>query len=81
MWLLDPRPNLTSIVDMVEKGFELSEVSNTPVILELRLRSCHLTGSFITKDNKRPSMTISEAVETPRRDLSRIVLPPASFLH
>jgi indolepyruvate ferredoxin oxidoreductase alpha subunit len=81
MWLLDPRPNLTAIVDMVEKGFELSEVSNTPVILELRLRSCHLTGSFVTKDNKRPSMTISEAVETPRRDLSRIVLPPASFLH
>ena len=81
MWLLDPRPNLTAIVDMVEKGFELSEVSNSPVILELRLRSCHLTGSFVAKDNKRPSMTISEAVETPRRDLSRIVLPPASFLH
>ncbi len=24
MWLLDPRPNLTSIVNLVEKGFELS---------------------------------------------------------
>ena len=24
MWLLDPRPNLTTIVDMVERGFELS---------------------------------------------------------
>ena len=31
MWLLDPRPNLPSIVDMVEKGFELSEASNTPI--------------------------------------------------
>src|SRR6187549_1760975 len=44
MWLLDPRPNLTAIVDAVEAGFELSEVSNTPVMLQLRLRSCHLTG-------------------------------------
>lgn len=81
MWLLDPRPNLTSIVDMVEKGFELSEASNTPVILELRLRSCHLHGTFTAKDNQRPTMTVSEAVANPRRDLSRIVLPPASFLH
>ena len=81
MWLLDPRPNLTAIVDMVETGFQLSEVSNTPVILELRLRSCHLHGSFIAKDNKKPAMTISEAVDNPRRDLNRVVLPPASFLH
>ena len=81
MWLLDPRPNLDAIVNMVEKGFELSEVSNTPVILELRLRSCHLTGSFTAKDNRRPDMTVREAVDNPRRDLSRIVLPPASFLH
>ncbi len=35
MWLLDPRPNLPTIVNMVEKGFELSEASNTPVMLEL----------------------------------------------
>ena len=81
MWLLDPRPNLTAIVDMVEKGFELSEASNTPVILELRLRSCHLHGSFIAKDNKRPAMTVREAVENPERDLSRIVLPPMNFAH
>ena len=57
MWLLDPRPNLTAIVDMVEKGFELSEASNTPVILELRLRSCHLHGSFVAKDNKPPAIS------------------------
>ena len=81
MWLLDPRPNLTAIVDMVEKGFELSEISNTPVILELRLRSCHLHGAFTTKDNRRPDFTIAEALEHPKHDLSRVVLPPASFLH
>jgi indolepyruvate ferredoxin oxidoreductase alpha subunit len=81
MWLLDPRPNLTAIVEAVEAGFELSEVSHTPVMLELRLRSCHLHGSFVAKDNRRPPMTVTDAVENPRRDVSRIVLPPASFLH
>ena len=35
----------------VEKGFELSEASNTPVILELRIRACHMFGSFLAKDN------------------------------
>lgn len=81
MWLLDPRPNLAHIVDMVERGFELSEASNTPVMLELRVRTCHMTGSFVARDNRRPSMTVAEAAESPRRDVERIVLPPANFLH
>src|ERR1700752_2210570 len=51
IWLLDPRPNLPTIVRMVEKGFELSEASNTPVMLELRIRACHVFGSFPAKDN------------------------------
>ncbi|MEU1599933.1 indolepyruvate ferredoxin oxidoreductase subunit alpha [Streptomyces sp. NPDC005708] len=81
MWLLDPRPDLQAIVDTVQAGFELSEVSNTPVMLELRLRSCHLHGTFTAEDNRRPPMTVKDAIESPRRALSRIVLPPASFLH
>src|SRR5919197_5655868 len=58
MWLLDPRPNVAAIVDAVEAGFELSEASNTPVMLDLRLRSCHLHGAFVAKDNRRPPMTV-----------------------
>ena len=81
MWLLDPRPNLTSIVDMVEKGFELSEASSTPVMLELRVRACHVTGEFVAKDNVRPPLTVGEAASNPRRATDRIVLPPANFLH
>jgi indolepyruvate ferredoxin oxidoreductase alpha subunit len=81
MWLLDPRPNLTSIVEAVEKGFELSEASNTPVMLEMRVRSCHMTGSFVAKDNIRPPMTVADAAAAPVRDIDRIVLPPANFLH
>ncbi|WP_417320620.1 thiamine pyrophosphate-dependent enzyme [Emcibacter sp.] len=81
MWLLDPRPNLESIVDMVEKGFELSEASNTPVMLELRIRACHVHGSFIARENKRPEFTLREAMENPVRDYGRVVLPPSNFVH
>jgi indolepyruvate ferredoxin oxidoreductase, alpha subunit len=81
MWLLDPRPNLPSIVQAVEQGFALSEASNTPVMLELRIRACHVHGSFTAKDNVRPTFTLKDAIENPSRDPSRIVLPPGSFLH
>jgi indolepyruvate ferredoxin oxidoreductase alpha subunit len=81
IWLLDPRPNLPSIVNAVEKGFELSEASNTPVMLEVRIRACHVHGRFPAKDNVRPSFTLRDALENPRRQVDRIVLPPASYLH
>ncbi len=81
MWLLDPRPNLTSIVESVETGFELSEASSTPVMLELRIRACHMTGRFEAKDNVRPAFGLKDALDGPVRDTNRIVLPPANFLH
>lgn len=81
VWLLDPRPNLEAIVKAVEDGFELSEATNTPVMLEVRIRSCHVHGRFAAKDNKRPTFTMAQAVENPRRDTNRIVLPPASYMH
>ena len=81
VWLLDPRPNLPSIVQAVHDGFALSEASRTPVMLELRVRSCHLHGSFVTRPNVPPPYTLREALESPVRDTSRIVLPPASYLH
>src|SRR6202163_1631605 len=81
MWLLDPRPNLECIVRAVEQGFALSEATNTPVMLELRIRACHVHGRFIAKDNVRPTFTLKDAIENPSRDASRVVLPPGSFLH
>ena len=81
MWLLDPRPNLPMLVKMVEEGFELSEATNTPVMLEVRIRTCHVHGHFVAKNNKAPPFTLRQALENPSRDLNRIVLPPASFLH
>lgn len=81
MWLIDPRPNIPGIVRAVEQSFELSEASNTPVFLQMRLRSCHVHGKFMAKDNRRPEPSLSDALENPQRQLDRIVLPPASFLH
>jgi indolepyruvate ferredoxin oxidoreductase, alpha subunit len=81
MWLIDPRPNLPSIVRAVETAFELSEISNTPVMLELRIRACHVYGRFKTKENKRPAFGLTDALENPRRDLSRIAMPPMVYTH
>ena len=78
MWLLDPRPNLPSIVDLIEKGFELSEVSNTPLFLMVRIRTCHVTGEFIAKDNQPPQFSRSNTID-PQRQLDKIILPPIIF--
>ena len=80
-WMLDPRPNLPCITKAVKDGFELSEASNTPVMLMVRIRSCHVTGSFETRDNQRPPLTVAEAAANPRSDFNRVVLPPMSYLH
>ncbi|MBU4612219.1 indolepyruvate ferredoxin oxidoreductase subunit alpha [Achromobacter sp. GG226] len=81
IWMLDPRPNLPSIVDAVKHGFALSEASHTPVMLQVRIRACHVHGQFTASDNVKPSFTLKDALEQPQRDVDRIVLPPASFLH
>lgn len=80
-WLMDPRPNLPSIVKAVGQGFELSEVSNSPVMLMVRIRSCHVTGSFECRDNVPPPLSVRDALSAPRRDFSRVVLPPMSYAH
>jgi indolepyruvate ferredoxin oxidoreductase alpha subunit len=79
VWLLDPRPNLPFIVKAVGDGFALSEASNTPVMLMVRIRACHVTGQFQTRDNQRPPLSVAEALDAPRREVSRIVLPPMSY--
>lgn len=81
IWVLDPRPNLPAIVKSVGDGFALSEASQTPVMLMMRIRSCHVTGSFETRDNKRPPLSVTDALSAPRRDFSRVVLPPMSYQH
>src|SRR6202163_2313087 len=79
IWLLDPRPHLPEIVRAVEQGFELSEASNSPVMLMLRIRACHVYGRFKTKSNRRPAFSASDALAAPSRDYGRIILPPSTY--
>jgi indolepyruvate ferredoxin oxidoreductase alpha subunit len=81
IWLLDPRPNLPSIVAAVKQGFELSEASHTPVMLQLRIRACHVYGRFTAGANRRSPFTLQEAMDNPVRDTNRIALPPATYTH
>src|SRR5580693_3969895 len=80
IWLLDPRPDLPTIVHMVEKGFELSEASHAPVMLDLRVRACHVTGEFIAKDNKRGAYSgVHRLSGPPRFEYGRLAHPPVIF--
>ena len=80
IWLLDPRPDLPTIVDMVEKGFELSEASHAPVMLDLRVRACHVTGEFTAKNNKRGAYSGQHRLAGPPRfEYGRLAHPPVIF--
>jgi indolepyruvate ferredoxin oxidoreductase alpha subunit len=80
MCLLDPRPDLGVMVRMVEEGFRLSEASNMPCILELRIRACHVRGSFEARDNRSPAISTRALMENPAGfDYARLAHPPATF--
>ncbi|MCE9657591.1 MAG: indolepyruvate ferredoxin oxidoreductase subunit alpha [Burkholderiales bacterium] len=81
IWLLDPRPNLPSMVAAVKHGFALSEASHTPVMLMLRIRACHVHGRFVAEANRTASFLAGDALAAPRRDTARIALPPATYVH
>jgi indolepyruvate ferredoxin oxidoreductase alpha subunit len=82
MCLLDPRPDLGKMVEMVEHGFRLSETSNMPAILELRIRACHVRGSFECKDNRPPAISTRQLMEEPAAfDYAKLAHPPVTFRH
>jgi len=78
--LFDPRPNLPTIVNLVEQAFELSETSNMPVMMELRIRACHVHGRFWAKDNRRPLISRNARLSGPAEfNYDRLSHPPATF--
>jgi indolepyruvate ferredoxin oxidoreductase alpha subunit len=82
MCLLDPRPDLAVMARMVEEGFRLSETSNMPAMLELRIRACHVRGSFQTKDNIKPLISTRQLMENPSGfDYMKLAHPPVTFRH
>jgi len=79
IWLLDPRPDLPSIVAAVEKGFELSEASHAPVMLELRIRACHVTGEFTAKDNRAGKFSGLNRAAPALHEYRLLSHPPSTF--
>ena len=80
--LVDPRPDLNNIVNMVEKSFELSEASSSPVMMELRIRACHVQGSFEAKDNVASPINARNKADDPAGFLyDRLAHPPVTFKH
>jgi len=79
MPLIDPRYDMPTIVDMTEHAFELSEASNLPVLLSLRIRACHMTGSFTCRENRPAMRKRQNAPMEPNYDYSKIVLPPSTY--
>ena len=80
MCLLDPRPELGQMVNMVEHGFRLSEASNMPVMMELRIRACHVRGQFVAMDNLAPKLSKKNLLEEPASfNYMRLAHPPVTF--
>ena len=80
IWLMDPRPDLSRMVEMIERAFELSEASNAPVMTEFRIRACHVHGSFVCKDNRRPVVSTRDKIANPEWSYDRLCQAPATFL-
>lgn len=80
--LFDPRPELANLVRCVEHAFALSEASNMPAMLELRIRACHVRGSFVARDNVAPRHGTHALINEPAGfDYMRLAHPPVTFRH
>ena len=80
--LFDPRPDLANMVHCVEHAFALSEASNMPAVMELRIRACHVRGTFEVKDNVAPQLSTRALIDEPAGfDYMRLAHPPVTFRH
>ena len=81
MLLLDPRYDMERLVDLTEQAFDLSEAAQLPVIISLRIRAAHMTGSFVCRDNVQPVFGKGRPLPGAIQDYERIVLPPSTYAH
>ena len=78
--LFDPRPEHGRMVDLVEKAFELSEASSMPAMMQLRIRACHVRGTFVCRDNVAPAISQKHPFDEPAGfDYAKLPHPPATF--
>ena len=77
--LIDPKPTLQNLARMVEEGFGMSEASNLPAVISLRIRAAHLRGAMVCKDNVRPRISMRDRLERPSFDYARLSHPPSTY--
>ena len=78
--LFDPWPSLQTLARMVEEGFGMSEASNLPAVISLRIRAAHMQGSMVCKDNVRPAISMRDRLQRHSFDYSRISHPPSTYI-
>lgn len=76
MPVIDPRGDLQLVSDLIQKGFELSEYSNMPVMFLLSTRIGHINGKITTRDNIVPEINTLNPIKKLVTDESTIPLPP-----
>jgi indolepyruvate ferredoxin oxidoreductase alpha subunit len=77
--LIDPQPTLQNLARMVEEGFGISEASNLPTVISLRIRAAHMRGSMVCRDNVRPAVGMNSPLERHSFDYSRLSHPPSTY--
>lgn len=78
MAVIDPRGDLGRISFLIEKGFELSEYSNLPVMFILSTRIAYIRNKMICKDNITPQISTLSPIDELIQDVTKIPLPPYS---
>lgn len=78
-WLFDPRPHHPRIVDLVDKAFDMSEATRSVVMMEFRIRACHVYGSFECKDNKPSRFSRNNPLPAPHFNNAKVAMPPATY--
>ena len=78
--LIDPKPTLQNLARMVEEGFAMSEASNLPAVISLRIRAAHLRGAMVCKDNVHPRISMRDRLQQPSFDYARLSHPPSTYL-
>src|SRR5215472_12785560 len=77
---MHPGPDLPPIIVLLEERLDQSDANVSHVILELRIRACHVTGEFKTKANRRATFSGKNRLAGPPRfDYGRLAHPPVIY--
>jgi indolepyruvate ferredoxin oxidoreductase alpha subunit len=77
--LFDPRPSLQNLAATVGEAFTMSEASNLPAVISLRIRTAHMRGAMVCEDNVRPAISVRDPLQAHSFDYGRLSHPPSTY--